>query len=105
MPDAVESVERLALGMQRFTAPAGEPSRSPDRLVLVHLVGFGDRRKAHDLPRLLGEHMANEIILVQPLHDDDDGAVALVVEPAVEGVVKPVVGRLPLGVGERFLGL
>ena len=30
--------------------------------------------------------IANEIVLVQLLHDDHDGAVALVVEPAVEGV-------------------
>jgi hypothetical protein len=40
---------RLALGMQRFTPPPGEALRSPDRLDLVHLVPFGDRRKAHNL--------------------------------------------------------
>jgi hypothetical protein len=33
----------------------------------VHLVGFGDRREAHDLPRLLRKNMADEIVLVQPL--------------------------------------
>src|SRR5439155_13831836 len=33
----------------------------------VHLVGLGDRRKAQDLPTLLREHMADEIVLVQPL--------------------------------------
>jgi hypothetical protein len=82
--DSLEGVERLALGMQglALTTPVTLPP--PDRLDLVHLIGFGDRRKAHDLPRLLGEHMADEVVLVQPLHDDDDGTTALVVEPAVE---------------------
>jgi len=71
----------------------------------VPLLGFGDRWKAHDLPRLLAEHVADQIILVQALHGDDDGAVALVVLLAVEGVVEPLVGGLPLGVGERLLRL
>src|SRR5438270_8517336 len=48
---------------------------------------------------------ADEIVLVQPLHDDHDGAVPLVIEPAVEGVVVPLVGGLPLRLGERLLRL
>jgi hypothetical protein len=71
----------------------------------MHLVRFGDRRKPHDLPRLLGDHVADDVVLVQPLHDDDDGAILLVILAAVEGVVEPVVGGLALGVGERLLGL
>src|SRR5690242_17248684 len=98
MADAVERVERLALGMQCFAAPAGESSRSQDCLDLVHLVLFGDCRKADDLPVLLRENMANEIVLVQPLHNNDNDAVTLVVEPAVEGVAEPIVGGIPLGV-------
>ena len=90
--DAVEDFERLAVGMQGLALTAREGLRSPDRLDLVHLVGFGDRREAHDLPGLLPEHVADEIVFVQPLHDDDDGAMPLVVEPAVEGVVEPLVG-------------
>jgi len=62
--DAVEGVEWLAPGMQRLALPAHEGSWSEDRPDLVHLVRFGDGRKAHDLPRLLSEHVANEIILV-----------------------------------------
>ena len=54
---------------------------------------------------LLRQDVADEVVLVQPLHDDDDGAVPLVVEPAVEGVVVPLVGGLPLRVGERLLRL
>ena len=63
--------------MQGFTLPAGKGSWSPDRLDPVHLVRFGDRRKAHDLPLLLGEDMADQVVFVQPLHDDDNGPAAL----------------------------
>ena len=33
---------------------------------------FGDRGKGQHCPIVLREHMTNEIILVQALHDDDD---------------------------------
>jgi hypothetical protein len=49
----------------------------------VHFVLFGDCRKGDDVPWLLSEHMANEIVLVEPLQDDDNGAGTLVVEPTV----------------------
>jgi hypothetical protein len=71
----------------------------------VLLVGFGDRRKAQEFPRLLPEHVADEVVLVQPLHDDDDHATALVVESAVEGVDEPLVAGLPLSLGKRLLRL
>ena len=92
-------------GVQRLARPPDEALRSPDRVDLVHLVGFGDRREAHHLPRLLLEHVADQIVLVQPLHDDDDGSPAFVVEPAVEGVIEPLVGSLSPRLGERFLRL
>jgi hypothetical protein len=38
MAHAAEGVERLALGMQRFAAPADEEARSKDRLDLMRLV-------------------------------------------------------------------
>jgi len=75
--NALEGVERLALGMQSLAVPARKASRSPDRLDLVHLVRLGDGRKANDLPWLLLEHVADQVVFVQPLHDDDDGAAAL----------------------------
>ena len=91
--------------MQSVALTAREGSRFPDRLDLVLLVGFGDCRKAHDLPVLLPEDVADQIVFVQPLLDYDDGAVPFVIEPAVEGVVVPLVGGLPLRVGERLLRL
>src|SRR5712671_4195315 len=104
-PDTVEGIERLAVGVQGLALTAREASRFPDRLDLVLLVRLGDRWKAHHLPLLLPEDMADEIVFVQPLHDYDDGAVPLVIEPAVEGVVVPLVGGLPLRLGERLLRL
>ncbi len=62
--NAVEGVERLALGMKRLALPTLEASRSPDRFDLVDLVRFGDRRKANDLPRLLAEHVTDEVVFV-----------------------------------------
>src|SRR3981189_1217767 len=56
-------------------------------------------------PRLLPEHVADEVVLVQPLHDDDDAPSALVVEPAVEGVGVPIIGGIPSRLGERLLRL
>ena len=49
--------------------------------------------------------MADKVVLVQPLHDDDDGAVPLVVESTVESMDEPSVAGLPLCVRERLLRL
>jgi hypothetical protein len=55
--DVLEGGKRLARGVQRLAQPPGEALRSPDRLDLVQLVGFGDCREAQDLPRLLLERV------------------------------------------------
>lgn len=57
------------------------------------------------VPALLSHDMADEIVLVQALHDDDDHALRLVVEARVQGAVKPLIGRLALNVGNGFVGL
>ena len=41
---------------------------------------------------------------MQPVHDQDDGALLLVVETAVESVVEPLVGRPPMRLGQGLLG-
>jgi hypothetical protein len=41
---------------------------------------------------------------VQPVHDQDNGTRPSVVQPAVEGVVVPLVGGLPLGLRQGLLG-
>src|SRR5207253_3520071 len=83
--DVRERDERFARRVQRLVPLSGKMSWTPDRLDRVRLVGFGDRREAHHLPWLLPEHVADQVVLVQPLHDDDDAPEAFVVETAVEG--------------------
>src|SRR5262249_11919280 len=78
-PDAVEHLQRLAIRMQRLALPTTEATRSPDRLDPVLLVCLGDGREAQHFPRLQTEDVADEVVLVQPLHNQEDGARALVV--------------------------
>jgi hypothetical protein len=85
-----------------FAAEGLQPEHS---LGMVHFVLVGDRREAHDFPRFLRQHVAREIVLVQPVHDQHDRPRELVVEPAVKRVVVPFIGRLPLGLRQCFLGL
>src|ERR1700746_4141519 len=61
--------------------------------------------KAQDLPTFLRKDVTDQVVFVQPLHDDHDRAMALVVEPAVKGVVVPFVAGFALRVGERLLRL
>jgi hypothetical protein len=76
--------ERLARGTQGVALTSGEAFRLPDRLDLVQFVGFGNRWKAHDLPRLLAEHMADQIVFVQALHSEGRLRRAACRFPAVE---------------------
>jgi hypothetical protein len=69
------------------------------------LVVFGDSGQAEDVPVFLRQNMTDQIVLVQPVHDQHDGTLLLVIEPAVEGVVEPFVGALPVGFGQCLLGL
>ncbi|HEY9211763.1 MAG TPA: hypothetical protein VIQ29_02790 [Ancylobacter sp.] len=47
----------------------------------------GDGGERHNLPILLLHYMADQIILMQALHDDHDGTRLLVIEPGGERVV------------------
>jgi hypothetical protein len=104
-PDPREYRQTLARRVQRLADPPRKHERPQQRLDPMRLVGLGDRRKSHHLPVLLHQHMAGEVVFVQPVHDQHDGTSRLVVEPAVEGVVVPFVGGPPARVGERLLGL
>jgi len=53
--------------------------RSSHRLDCPNLALLGDRRAAHDLPIFLGKYVPDQIVLVQPMHDQDDGTLLLVV--------------------------
>ena len=56
-----------------------------------------DRRDGDDLPVLLAEHVAEQVVGVQPLHDDHDRAGRLVVQPGVQRVVVELPDPPPLG--------
>ena len=90
--NALERLERLARRIERFAGRAAERKGPARRLDRMRLVVLGDGRERGDLPAALGKNVAGEIILVQALHDDDDRALFLVVEPRIEGRIEPVVG-------------
>ena len=60
--DLLEHLGRLALGMQGLARLAAEGLPAEHCLDPVQLVVLSDRRKAHDVPRLLRQHMAGEVI-------------------------------------------
>jgi hypothetical protein len=60
--DMLEDGARLALRVQRLAAAAGEILPPEERLDQLGLVVLGDRREAHDLPFLLRQHVADEIV-------------------------------------------
>jgi hypothetical protein len=83
--DLLEHLGRLALGMQDLTGLAAKGLAPEYGLDPVALVVIGDRRKPHDLPLLLRQHMADEVVIVQSVHDQHDRTQELVVEPVVVG--------------------
>ena len=95
----------LALGMQGLAGFAAKDLPSEHGLDPVHFVRLGNRRQAHDIPILLPEHVTGEVVLVQSVHDHHDRPRELVVEPAVKGMVVPLVRRLALRLRQRLLGL
>jgi hypothetical protein len=60
--DLLEHPERLAFGVQCLAPAPGKMPRPPHRLDRPGLVLLGDCREAHDLPVLLGQHVADQII-------------------------------------------
>ena len=67
------------LRVESLALMPGEALRSPDRLDLVHLVGFGDRRKAQDFPRLLREDVPDEVVELNQLIPETARPINLIV--------------------------
>jgi hypothetical protein len=53
--------QRLARRAQGVVLAAGEDPRPRQGIDDMRLVGLGNRRKAHDVPILLRQHVANQI--------------------------------------------
>src|SRR5436305_12861570 len=70
----------------------------------VRLILLRDGRKANHIPRFQAKHMADKIVFMQSLHDEDNASLSLIVEPTVQGVIEPVVDGLALGVRKSLLG-
>jgi hypothetical protein len=49
--------------------------------------------------------MADEVVFMQALHNQNDAVLLLVVEPAIQRIVVPFVDGIALTIGECFIGL
>src|ERR1700688_4875147 len=63
------------------------------------------RWEREDIPVSLLKYMANEVILMETLHDDDDDVFFLVVETALDRIVEPVVDILSARLRQGIVGL
>src|SRR5262249_56086439 len=84
----------FARGVQRLAVAPQKQARAAPGVDAMNFVALGERRKAHHLPALLGQHVRRQIVLMQPVHDQDYSAAPFVVLPAVERVVVPFVDPL-----------
>ena len=62
-------------------------------------------RESNEVPRFLLEHVGNQVILMQTLHNNDDVSALFIIQPAIERVVIPFVACIALGFRERFVRL
>jgi hypothetical protein len=60
--DLLEHLRRLALGMRGLTRLPAEGLPTEHGLDPVQLLFIGDRRETHDLPRLLRQHVIDEVV-------------------------------------------
>ena len=105
LADRLERFQRLARGMQGLAFLAADPTWSEPRLDVAALIPLGDRGQNEVVPPRPGREMAGQIVLVQPLHDQQDAALLLVVQPAEQGGVEPLVDPDPGRVRERLVRL
>ena len=66
---------------------------------------MGDGRQVQMRPLTLLENMGSKIVDMDALHDDDDGAIPLVVQAGIEGAVIPLLDRVAPRLGESLLRL
>src|SRR4051812_12395271 len=74
------------------------------RTELIRLFPGGDRREVKVFPAALFQKMTHKIIDVEPLHDEDDGVLGLVVEPAEQCVANPQNGTFTYRLRHSILG-
>lgn len=85
--DLFERRPRLPGRVEEIAGFAHKPLGAERSFEFEDLFLFGDRRQTDNFPTLLIEHVADEVVLVQALHDDDDRAFLFVVEATVKCAV------------------
>jgi len=95
LPMSIQDLEGLALRVKNIPNSSYVlyllSQRSP---IGKDLFFFRNCGKTNHRPPLMFENMTDEIVLVKPLHDDNDAAGLLVVEPTQEGVIVPAVDSI-----------
>src|SRR5208282_2896804 len=88
---SISIVVRDTLGVEGFAGAARKRPLAERRRDDVALVDFRDRGQRDDFPAFLFEDMADQVVFMQPLHDDDDRSPVLFVEARVKRIVEPIV--------------
>src|SRR5579862_9523429 len=98
-------MQRLAGGMERFSNSALNRFDVEWTFDLVSFVPFRNGRQPEKSPFFLFKNMSDQVVFMQPLHNNDDAASALVIETAVQGVIKPLINRFALSLGKCLIRL
>ena len=68
----------------------------------MNLVLLRDGRETKHVPLFLLQHMPDQVILMQALHDKNDGARYLIIEAADKRVIVPIVNGIPARERQRL---
>ena len=90
--DRLQGLSALALRMENIATPAHMRSAAPE---LNGLLLQPDRWHVQMIPTALSQEVASEVILMQALHDRNDGARLFVIEARDECAAIPVDHALP----------
>jgi hypothetical protein len=96
---------RLPVRVEGFAGLTAETPNSVGRPERYAFRLLCDCREGQHGPVVLRQYVADEVVLMQTLHDDDDAAGAFVVEAGEQRVVVPFVDRLSTDLGERLIRL
>jgi hypothetical protein len=105
LPHSRQRRERFACGVEGLAFRTSELGIAQNAFDHVSLVFLGNRWEAKDVPVFLVKDMSDQIVLMQALHDHDNGARGLVVEAAQQRIVVPFVDRVAPGLRQGIIWL
>lgn len=100
---SLEHRQGFSLRMERFTDSASHRTGLIEGFDDVSFIFFRDGGKSHVLPVFLLQNVPNQIVLMQPLHNNKDAAGLLVIQSAIESVVIPLVHVITLRFRNRLI--